>query len=236
MSSYTAEATEQVVKIAMQGAEIALRIAGAGAAKIAALLRSLFSDDRKSAGRTRIGNLLKAGEEIRVFTVKDSDLVRFSREAKRYGVSYTVIKDRTAGDGTADILVKIGDAARVNRVIARCGLASEEPASELQLQPAEIPAETPTPVRSAVLTQEEKTEEFLRHVIRRDDTDPIWDRTESSDPSGPFSETRSITEREGNDGRRSVRKELQSIIKALKDDQRAGKIPEIPQPDIGRER
>ena len=236
MSSYTAEATEQVVKIAMKGAEIALRIAGAGAAKTAALLRAVFSDERKTAGRTRIVNLLRTGEEIRVFTVKDSDLVRFSREARRYGVSYTVVKDRTAGDGTADILVKSGDAARVNRVIARCGLAAEEPAAELQLQPAEIPAETSAPVRSAVLTQEEKTEEFLREVIKRDGTDPIWDRTERSDPSGPFSETRSITERDGNDGRRSVRKELQSIIKALKNKEKTGEIPEIPQPDIGRER
>ena len=130
MSSYTAEATEQVVKIAMQGAEIALRIAGAGAAKTAALLRAVFSDDRKTAGRTRIANLLRTGEEIRVFTVKDSDLVRFSREARRYGVSYTVVKDRTAGDGTADILVKSGEAARVNRVIARCGLSAEEPDEE----------------------------------------------------------------------------------------------------------
>ena len=234
MSSYTAEATEQIVKIAMQGAEIALRIAGAGAAKTAALLRSLFSDDRKTAGRTRIVNLLRTGEEIRVFTVKDSDLVRFSREAKRYGISYTVAKDRTAGDGTADILVKSGDAARVNRVIARCGLAAEEPAAELQ--PAEIPAEIATLNRSAVLTQEEKTEEFLREVIKRDDTDPIWDRTERSDPSGPFSETRSITERDGNEGRRSVRKELESIIRALKNKERTGEIPEIPQPDIGRER
>ena len=82
--SYSGDAAEQVVRMSLEGAEVAARITGQGAKEIALLLYAVLKDQKKTKGKTRLTNMLKSGKELKVFAVKDEDLVKFCKEAKRY--------------------------------------------------------------------------------------------------------------------------------------------------------
>ena len=89
-----ADAAEQMVRLSLEGAEVAMRISGAGAKNLAVLLVAVLREEQKTQGKTRLRNLIKSGKELTVFTIPEEDLALFKREAKRYGVLYCDIQDR----------------------------------------------------------------------------------------------------------------------------------------------
>ena len=86
MSSYSADAAEQVVRMTLEGSEVAIKLAGSGAKQLAILLYAILRDQKKTKGKTRLTNMLRSGKELKVFAIKDEDLTKFCEEAKRYGV------------------------------------------------------------------------------------------------------------------------------------------------------
>ena len=124
--SYSGDAAEQVVRIGMEGAEMAVRLAGSGAKQLAILLYAILKDQHKTRGKIRLTNMLRSGRELKVFAVQDKDLRLFCTEAKKYGVLYTVLKDRDANDGLTDIMVRAEDASKINRIFERYKLTTVE--------------------------------------------------------------------------------------------------------------
>ena len=88
------EAADQVVKMTLEGAEVAVKIAGAGAKNIAVLLYSVLKEEKKTKGKARLSSMLRSGRELKVFTVRREDLKTFTKEARKYGVLYCVLQDR----------------------------------------------------------------------------------------------------------------------------------------------
>lgn len=110
--------------MSLEGSEVAIKLAGAGAKQLAILLYAILREQKKTKGKTRLTNMLRSGKELKVFAVKDSDLQLFCREAKKYGVLYCVLKDRDATDGLTDIMVRAEDASKINRIFERFNLAT----------------------------------------------------------------------------------------------------------------
>ena len=54
--AYSDDAAEQVVKIALEGTEVAARITGEGAKQVAILLYALMKDQKRTRGKTTISN------------------------------------------------------------------------------------------------------------------------------------------------------------------------------------
>ena len=125
------EAAEQIVKMSLEGVEVAARISGAGAKNITILLYSILKEEQKTMGKARLTNMLRSGKELKVFTVKKSDLKKFTQEAKKYGVLYCVLADRGNRDPNAevDVIARAEDAAKINRIVERFHLASVDTAS-----------------------------------------------------------------------------------------------------------
>lgn len=74
--------------------------------------------------------MLKSGKELKVFTVKEEDLRKFTEEAKRYGVLFCALKSRGKSvDGMVDIMVRAEDASKINRIVDRFNLATVDTAS-----------------------------------------------------------------------------------------------------------
>ena len=119
-----ADAADQIVRMTLNGVEVAAKITGTGAKELAVLLYAILKDQKKTAGKTRLTNMLKSGKELRVFAVKDADLEKFCKEAKKYGVLCCVLKDRDSKDGLTDIMVRAEDASKINRIFERFQLAT----------------------------------------------------------------------------------------------------------------
>ena len=125
------EAAEQIVRMSLEGFEVAARITGAGAKNIAILLYSILKEEKKTKGKARLTNMLRSGKELKVFTVKNGDLKKFTQEAKKYGVLYCVLADRKNKDPNAevDVIARAEDASKISRIAERFKLASESTAS-----------------------------------------------------------------------------------------------------------
>ena len=122
--SYSGDAAEQVVRMSLEGTEVAAKITGAGAKQIALLLYAVLRDQQKTKGKIRLTNMLRSGKELKVFAVQDDDLKRFCQEAKKYGVLYCVLKDKDADDGITDVMVRAEDASKINRIFERFKLTT----------------------------------------------------------------------------------------------------------------
>ena len=127
--NYSGEAAEQVVRMSLNGVEVAAKISGKAAERLAVLLYAVLRDQKKTRGKIRLTNMLKSGKELKVFAVKDGELQKFCEEAKKYGVLYCVLKDNKADDGLTDIMVRAEDASKINRIFERFNLATVDMAS-----------------------------------------------------------------------------------------------------------
>ena len=127
--NYSGGAAEQVVRMTLEGTEIALKLTGTAAKHLAAALYAIMKDQNHPTvrGRERLTHMLKSGKALTVFTLRNEDLKQFASEAKRYGVVYCVLKGRgKEKDGMADILVRAEDASRINRIVERFRLNSPQ--------------------------------------------------------------------------------------------------------------
>ena len=125
------EAADQVVKMSLEGAEVAVRLAGDGAVRIAALLVSIMREENKTRGKAQLDSMLRSGKELKVFTIRNQDLKKFTQEAKKYGVLYNVLADRKTENPKApvDIIARAEDAAKINRIMERFHLSHVDVAS-----------------------------------------------------------------------------------------------------------
>ena len=125
------DAAEQVVRLSLEGFEVAARLSGSAAKNIALLLVSVLKQEQKTKGKARLTNMIKSGKELKVFTVKNGDLKKFTQEAKKYGVLYCVLADRGNKDPNAevDVIARAEDASKISRIVERFNLASVDAAS-----------------------------------------------------------------------------------------------------------
>ena len=217
--SYSGDAAEQVVRMSLEGAEVVVKLAGQGAERLAVLLYAMMKDQKKTKGKMRLTNMLKSGKELKVFAVQDGDLVKFCAEAKKYGVLYTVLKDRDANDGITDIMVRAEDASKVNRIFERFNFATVDMASlHTDIDKAKEAREEKKPDKS----EKDKTDEFLDELLKEkpekagENRNPTKGPTAESRQSGPFSGTREMNRKQAGGIERtmtkpSVKKELQKI-------------------------
>ena len=118
------DAAEQIVRLSLEGMEVAVKVSGESAKNIALILMAVLREEHKTKGKARLSSMIRSGKELKVFSVQNKDLEKFAREAKRYGVLYCVLKDK--GDrstGAADIIARAEDAAKIQRIVDRFGLS-----------------------------------------------------------------------------------------------------------------
>ena len=84
MSYSSGEAAEQVVRMTLNGVEVAAKISGKAAERLAVLLYAVLKDQKKTRGKTRLNSMLRSGKELKVFAIGDRDLEKFCREAKKW--------------------------------------------------------------------------------------------------------------------------------------------------------
>ena len=215
-----ADAADQIVKMSLEGVEVAAKITGAGAKELAVLLCALLKDQSQTSGKARLGNMLRSGKELKVFAVKTEDLRKFCEAAKQYGVLYCVLKDKNATDGLTDIMVRAEDASKINRIFERFQLATVD---VLQIQ-QELERLYGQQAAQPDHRTEEGATQLLNELLKKPDREnPPPARTAAPHPSGPSSVSREAGDPlDGTDPfpRQSVRKELKQIREAQRTGQK----------------
>lgn len=218
------DAAEQVVRISLEGTEVALKLTGSAAKNIAAMLYAVWKnrDKNKTKGHQRLSAMLKSGKELKVFTVSEEHLKQFATEAKRYGVVYCALrgKERSA-DGMVDIMVRAEDASKINRIVERFKLATVDTVSikrDIEQSKADKTASSaPEQEKPDKAADDRLLDDLLGAPVQKEEhasPNPAAAKTEKSHPSAPISKKQSRTA-EGTvkppEERPSVREELREI-------------------------
>jgi hypothetical protein len=171
------DAAEQIVRMSLEGVEVAARISGAAAKEVATFLVAALKSQGstlKTKGKARLTSMLKSGKALEIFSVKESDLKKFAQGARQYGIVYCALRDKKHDtDGMCDILVKADDAPKISRLIERFSFATVDRAkieSEIvkskaerqQSAPAKDSADRPVPDKN-------DTEKLLDELIGTDE-------------------------------------------------------------------
>lgn len=216
------ESAEVLVRMTLEGMEVALKIAGSGAKNLAVMLYTMAKDKKTTKGKTNLNNLLKSGSELKVFSLKESDLKKFKEVAGKYGVLYSVLIDKKDKDGMVDILTRKEDALRVNRIVDRFKLSTVNVAeikSEIEKDQIDKAIKEALEKGIEIKSDEEK---LVDDIIKK----PIQaEKTETENVQVSKTEKKTLSERlfvsknknEGNTKKKkpSVRAELKKIKEEL---------------------
>ena len=117
----TADSAEEIVKIYLEGVEMSLRVTGTAAKNIAMMLIAMSKEKQATRGKTRLTNMLKTNKPLKIFTISADELKKFSQEAKKYGILYCALANKSNSkiDGMVDIMIKEEDAGKMNRLAER---------------------------------------------------------------------------------------------------------------------
>ena len=221
------EAAEQIVRMSLEGFEVAAKITGAGAKNIAILLYSILKEEKKTKGKARLSSMLRSGKELKVFTVKNDDLKTFTQEAKKYGVLYCVLADRKNNDPNAevDVIARAEDASKISRIVERFNLASVDTASivtEAEKSKGEKNGQPEPEITTPEKAEKDKLlDELMGKPVGKEENapNPSVAKTEKSPQSEPTSEQpkKSAEGATMTKEKPSVREELRKIKESRKE-------------------
>ncbi len=248
--SVSGDTSEQIVRLSLEGFEVLAKLTGTGAKNIAAMLYTIMKDKKQTKGKTRIGNMLKSGKPIKIFSIKQEDLNKFRYEAKKYGILYCALMDRKHKDidGMIDIMVKDEDASRINRIVQRFKLTTIDTAQIDTVVTNAI--EDREAQRKELGVQEKSKEEQLEEVLAEkpiqkekatnENFNLAKTKSPQSEPSSKISEMQEGVSK--GERKPSVRKELAKLkdeVKVREETKAKEKVNvklETPKPKVKQER
>lgn len=233
------DAAEQIVRLSLEGTEVALKLTGSAAKNIAAMIYAVLKnrDKNKTKGHQRLTAMLKSGKELKVFTVSEEHLKQFAAEAKRYGVVYCALRGKgKSTDGLVDVMVRAEDASKINRIVERFKLATVDTVSikrdiEAAKSEKNAPA-VPEQEKPDKAADDRLLDDLLGAPIQKEENappNPEAAKSEKSRPSEPISKKQSKTA-EGTakspEERPSVREELREIRENRQKEAAESSVPE----------
>lgn len=201
------DAAEQIVRLSLEGFEVAAKLTGSAAKNVAVLLASVLKHEinqtHKTKGKARLTNMIKSGKPLTVFSIRNKDLKKFSEQAKRYGVLYCVLRDKANSDPNAeiDIIARTEDASKIERISTRFELGKVDKAAivteaeKAQSERDSVEIETPTKSKG-----EKAVEEAMGKPMQKEGNaheNPTVAKTEKSPLSEQSSQTSEVRPDEG---------------------------------------
>ena len=159
----SAEVSDQVVKMMLNGVEVSAKLAGQATKHLVACLLALKNGDKK-VGKTSVAKIVSQSKNVRVFSIKDEDLRTFKTLAKKYGMLYSVIRDLNLGDGIKDVMIKGEDASKLQRVFDVMGYGNVDHEKE---QNIDIDTK-----KKQVSKQEPESQRFKQEHVNINDYQP----------------------------------------------------------------
>lgn len=235
------DAAEQIVRLSLEGTEVALKLTGSAAKNIAAMIYAVLKDQKRTKGKARIESMIRTERPMTAYTLKREDCAEFQKRAKEYGIMFCPIPYKKT-DETVDVLVFESDASRVNRIVERFKFSVVDTASikrDIEKAKTEKTAPAaPEQEKPDKAADDRLLDDLLGAPIQKEENsppNPEAAKTEKSRPSEPISKKQSKTA-EGTvkspEERPSVREELREI---RENRQKEAAEPGVPEPTPAKE-
>ena len=175
--------------------------------------------------------MIRSGKELKVFSIPQKDLPQFTKQAKRYGVLYCVLRDKSnKGDNVpVDIIARAEDTSKIQRIVERFEIGKVDKAgviTQAEQDKADreaVAQEVPTKTKGEIIVEEAMGTPMQKEGQSHEN--PTVAKTEKSPPSERSSEiSGSATDRgtaKQADKKPSVREKLERYKSAAKADKEA---------------
>ena len=236
------DAAEQIVRLSLEGFEVAAKLTGSAAKNVALLLVSVLKQEQQTKGKARLTNMIRSGKELKVFSLPQKDIQKFTEQARRYGVLYCLLRDKNtrAGDAPVDIIARAEDASKIQRICDRFELGKIDKAgvvSQAEKDKADrdaVAKEVPTKTRGEIIVEQAMGDPMQKEG--QSHQNPTVAKTEKSPPSERSSTIGGSNAGRGTakqaDKKPSVREKLERYKAAVKADKEADRT----EPSIAKER
>ena len=114
------DAADEVVRIMLNGTEVAVRLAGSGVKNLAAMLIAWSKKEKKPYGKTNMMRLLKSGEELQVISLDREQYKQFKTMAKKK-VLYAPFLNTKEEDGKVEVVISSKSIPLVNYILKKIG-------------------------------------------------------------------------------------------------------------------
>ena len=207
---------------------------------LAVLLVSVLKQEQKTKGKARLTNMIKSGKELKVFSIPNKDLKKFTEQAKRYGVLYCVLRDKnTKGDNVPiDIIARAEDASKIQRIVERFELGKVDKAaivteSQKAVEKREaLEKDKPTKTKNEIIT-----EEAVRKPIQKEgysQSNPTVAKTDKNPPSRQNSEPVDMQTDKGTVSDRQRKPSVKAKLDRYKAQSKQQKEAERKEPEVSK--
>ena len=124
------ETADLIVREGIQVTEAAVKLAGSGVKNVTALMLALAKQDFKVSGRTSAYRLAQDNAPDVVILIKKTDLERFKKLAKDFGILYFIAQKKGNESGIVNIISNQNYAAKLNAVMEQMGYPIPQKARE----------------------------------------------------------------------------------------------------------
>ena len=184
--------------------------------------------------------MIKSGKELKVFSIQNKDLKKFTEQAKRYGVLYCVLRDKnTNGDNVpVDIIARAEDASKIQRIVERFELGKVDKAAivtEAQKSVEKREAmekDKPTKTKNEIIT-----EEAVRKPIQKEgysQANPTVAKTDKNPPSRHDSEPADMQTDKGTVSERQRKPSVKAKLDRYKAQSKQQKEAERKEPEVDK--
>ena len=165
------EAADEVVRIMLNGTEVALRLTGSAAKNLGVILYEWAKNNPKVTGKTSMMKLLRSGEELQVVTLTREQYDQFKALAKKQ-VLFAPFVNKEKNDGMVEVVISSRSLAIVNHILEDIGYGKR---TQAEVEPSK---KENTPSKQSSSDSKDKPQ-----ARQSDRNSPTEDRNSNGKPS-----------------------------------------------------
>ena len=119
MNAGGGEAADQLVRMMLNGSEVAIRLSGSAAKNMLALTMALAKQNKRLSGKVNMARMLHETRDLRLFPMTPEQYREFRKHARRQKILFSAISDRDGGEKLLDVVMPVTEVERANLIFDR---------------------------------------------------------------------------------------------------------------------
>lgn len=130
--AYEGDAAEQVIRIALSGGDVALRLTGSFVKNAAAFLLAMRQKNKVVYGRKSLKRLMRNTRDLRIFDMTPEQFKAFEKLARPKKILYAGVGDRGRHATAVDLFLPLSEIERANTIFASIGYTPKDSRQAMQ--------------------------------------------------------------------------------------------------------
>ena len=113
------EAADQLVRMMLNGSEVAIRLSGSAARNMLALTMALAKQNKRLSGKVNMARMLRETRDLRLFPMTPEQYREFRKHARKQKILFSAISDRDGSGKLLDVVMPVTEVERANLIFDR---------------------------------------------------------------------------------------------------------------------